>query len=394
MTRSVTVRTRFVVGAATACTAALTAALLITSPSYGAPAAAGPGGAPPATLPTTASATATTASTRTGPTTTTRSNWTDDDWITTTTTRTPCTAYTMLGAAPGGVLQSWTFENSTVPGWSGSGPTVAVSDAQAASGTHSLAVTGLDQGGYLATTIMSTANPDWYSVTAKVRLAPGASPRWLALKVDPGTQDTVPGYARATADGWTEVTAWYRTTTGSPANSCYPMTTGVSAPLRLSLALSAADCAAEAGPVNLYLDDVTVTRAPASLTGRPTAGPGPTCGSTTSTSTSPGTCRAGYTVVSQWPGGFQAGVGVTNLTDQTLTGWRVSWTLPAGETVTALWGAASWSQSAGTVTVTGPTWAPLGPGGTVTVGFVGSRSGSPQPLPVAVTLNGQSCPVS
>jgi len=47
-------------------------------------------------------------------------------------------------------------------------------------------------------------------------------------------------------------------------------------------------------------------------------------------------CRAAYTVTSQWPGGFGASVAVTNLGDP-LTGWRLTWSFPAGQAVTQLW---------------------------------------------------------
>ena len=49
-------------------------------------------------------------------------------------------------------------------------------------------------------------------------------------------------------------------------------------------------------------------------------------------------CRVDYVVSSQWSGGFTAGIKVTNLGDA-VTGWTLTWTFPAGQTVTQAWSA-------------------------------------------------------
>ncbi len=49
-------------------------------------------------------------------------------------------------------------------------------------------------------------------------------------------------------------------------------------------------------------------------------------------------CRVAYTVSSQWPSGFTADVGITNLGDP-INGWSLVWTFPSGQRVTQAWNA-------------------------------------------------------
>ncbi|MFI2508958.1 cellulase family glycosylhydrolase [Streptomyces sp. NPDC018972] len=101
-------------------------------------------------------------------------------------------------------------------------------------------------------------------------------------------------------------------------------------------------------------------------------------------------CRVDYTVASQWQGGFQAGVRITNLGDP-VSGWTLGFTMPdAGQKVVQGWNA-TWSQSGSTVTATAVDWnRALATGATVDVGFTGSFTGA-NPRPTAFTLNGVAC---
>ena len=49
-------------------------------------------------------------------------------------------------------------------------------------------------------------------------------------------------------------------------------------------------------------------------------------------------CRVDYVVSSQWDTGFTAAVKVTNLGDA-VSGWLLTWTFPAGQTVSQAWNA-------------------------------------------------------
>ncbi|MGW1605639.1 cellulase family glycosylhydrolase [Streptomyces eurythermus] len=101
-------------------------------------------------------------------------------------------------------------------------------------------------------------------------------------------------------------------------------------------------------------------------------------------------CKVDYTVTSQWQGGFQAGVKITNLGDP-VTGWTLKFSLPdAGQKLVQGWNA-TWSQSGSTVGATGIDWnRTLATGASTDLGFVGSFTGS-NPKPSAFSLNGVAC---
>ena len=100
-------------------------------------------------------------------------------------------------------------------------------------------------------------------------------------------------------------------------------------------------------------------------------------------------CRVTYTVTSQWQGGFGAGVTVTNL-GEPVTGWRLTWSFTAGQTVTQLWNGTV-TQSGAQVTVVNAAWnGSIGAGGDITVGFNGSWTGG-NPTPTDFALNGVAC---
>ncbi|MEV4685239.1 cellulase family glycosylhydrolase [Streptomyces kurssanovii] len=101
-------------------------------------------------------------------------------------------------------------------------------------------------------------------------------------------------------------------------------------------------------------------------------------------------CKVDYTVTSQWQGGFQGGVKITNL-GEPVKGWTLTFAMPdAGQKVVQGWNAA-WSQSGSTVSVTGVDWnRDLATGASTDLGFVGSFT-SANPKPTAFTLNGVAC---
>lgn len=101
-------------------------------------------------------------------------------------------------------------------------------------------------------------------------------------------------------------------------------------------------------------------------------------------------CKVDYTVTSQWQGGFQAGVKVTNL-GSPVDGWTLGFTLPdSGQKVVQGWNA-TWSQSGSAVTAAGVDWnRALATGASADLGLVGSFTGA-NPKPTAFTLNGVAC---
>ncbi|MFC8849878.1 MULTISPECIES: cellulose binding domain-containing protein [unclassified Micromonospora] len=100
-------------------------------------------------------------------------------------------------------------------------------------------------------------------------------------------------------------------------------------------------------------------------------------------------CRVDYQVTNQWSGGFGANVTVTNLGDP-LTGWTLTWSFTAGQTVTQAWNATA-TQSGTRVTATNVGYnGNLPTGGGTTFGFNGSWTGS-NPAPTSFAVNGVTC---
>ncbi|MFJ8146278.1 cellulase family glycosylhydrolase [Streptomyces sp. NPDC096048] len=101
-------------------------------------------------------------------------------------------------------------------------------------------------------------------------------------------------------------------------------------------------------------------------------------------------CKVDYTITSQWQGGFQAGVKITNL-GEPVSGWNLKFTMAdAGQKVVQGWNA-TWSQSGSVVTAAGADWnGALPTGASADLGFVGSFTGA-NPKPTSFTLNGVTC---
>lgn len=101
-------------------------------------------------------------------------------------------------------------------------------------------------------------------------------------------------------------------------------------------------------------------------------------------------CKVDYTVTSQWQGGFQAGVKITNL-GAPLTEWTLEFAMPdAGQKIVQGWNA-TWSQSGSTVTAVGADWnRRLATGAIADLGFTGTFTDA-NPKPTAFTLNGVTC---
>ena len=117
------------------------------------------------------------------------------------------------------------------------------------------------------------------------------------------------------------------------------------------------------------------------------------------------TCPVTYTIVNSWPGGFQAGITITNTGTSAINGWTLEWLFPGTQQISQLWGGNVSSQGQA-ITVTSLSWdASIPAGGSMnSVGFTatgtaatptafvfngvacgGGGSGSPPPTPIGVT---------
>jgi hypothetical protein len=100
-------------------------------------------------------------------------------------------------------------------------------------------------------------------------------------------------------------------------------------------------------------------------------------------------CTVGYTVSSQWPGGFGANVTIKNLGDP-VTSWTLVWSYAAGQVVTQAW-STTLTQSGAQVTAKNAGYnGSLATGASTTFGFNASWTGT-NPNPTAFTLNGIAC---
>jgi hypothetical protein len=101
-------------------------------------------------------------------------------------------------------------------------------------------------------------------------------------------------------------------------------------------------------------------------------------------------CKVAYKVTSQWQGGFQGDVSLTNLGDS-LGSWTLGFDFPdPGQKETQAWNA-TLSQSGSHVTATNATWnGALATNASTSFGFLGTFTGS-NPVPTSFTLNGVTC---
>jgi plastocyanin len=122
----------------------------------------------------------------------------------------------------------------------------------------------------------------------------------------------------------------------------------------------------------------------------PSASPSPSESPSESPSVSPspsvsgnGGCMAMYTVIAQWPGGFQASVMVMN-GPAPRTSWTVSWTFTDSQVVTQLWNGTA-SQNGAAVTVRNASYnGTLAANASAEFGFLANWNAS-NAIPVALT---------
>ncbi|MEV5487747.1 cellulase family glycosylhydrolase [Streptomyces bobili] len=90
-------------------------------------------------------------------------------------------------------------------------------------------------------------------------------------------------------------------------------------------------------------------------------------------------CAAAYTVGSDWGGGFNADVKVTNTGTTPISSWKVTWTWSGSQKVTSMWNATH-TQTGPTVTATNAAHnGTLAAGGSASFGFGGTPGGGSVP---------------
>ncbi len=98
-----------------------------------------------------------------------------------------------------------------------------------------------------------------------------------------------------------------------------------------------------------------------------------------------GNCMAEYVVTNSWNGGYQAEVTVMNHGTTPLSGWRVSWNIPSGQTINSVWNG-TLTQSGTQATVRNVDWnAQVAPDGRRSFGLSANAQGTGSPAQPTVT---------
>ncbi|MFJ8582592.1 PQQ-binding-like beta-propeller repeat protein [Micromonospora sp. NPDC093277] len=137
-------------------------------------------------------------------------------------------------------------------------------------------------------------------------------------------------------------------------------------------------------------------RVPGSPTTSPTVSPttSPTTSPTVSPTVSPtlsptnppaGACSATYSIVNQWPGGFQAEV-IVRAGSKAINGWSLQWSFANGQTISQFWNATMTTSGASVTSRNVSFNGALPANGSTNFGFLGSWNGANAiPAPITCT---------
>ncbi len=103
-------------------------------------------------------------------------------------------------------------------------------------------------------------------------------------------------------------------------------------------------------------------------------------------------CHVGYTVSSEWPGGFGAAITINNTGTTAISNWTLTWTFANGQTITQLWNGTV-SQSGANVSVANESYNGTIPsGGSYSgMGFNGSWNNTTNAVPTSFAVNSVAC---
>ncbi len=113
---------------------------------------------------------------------------------------------------------------------------------------------------------------------------------------------------------------------------------------------------------------------------------------TTQAGSSSFSCHVGYSIASQWPGGFEAILTLTNTSATAINNWTLTWSFANGQQITQLWTGAE-SQNGASVTVNSLSYdGNIGAGGSYTgLGFLGTWNNTANAVPGSFAINGTPC---
>ena len=113
---------------------------------------------------------------------------------------------------------------------------------------------------------------------------------------------------------------------------------------------------------------------------------------TTSAGASGSSCHVTYTIVNQWPGGFQANLTLTNTGTTAISSWTLIWSFANGQAITQLW-TGTVSQNGANVTVNNLNYdGNIPAGGSYSgLGFLGTWNNVTNAVPASFAINGTPC---
>lgn len=103
-------------------------------------------------------------------------------------------------------------------------------------------------------------------------------------------------------------------------------------------------------------------------------------------------CHIAYSIVNQWPGGFQAAITINNTGSSAWTNWTLTWSFANGQAITNLWNGAS-TQSGSSVKVNNLSYnGSIAAGGNYNgVGFTATWNNVTNADPSSFAVNGTAC---
>jgi endoglucanase len=103
-------------------------------------------------------------------------------------------------------------------------------------------------------------------------------------------------------------------------------------------------------------------------------------------------CHIGYTLSSEWAGGFGAAITINNTGTTAISNWTLTWTFANGQTITQLWNG-NVSQGGANVSVTNESYnGSIVSGGSYSgMGFNGTWNNTTNASPTSFAVNGVAC---
>jgi endoglucanase len=238
-------------------------------------------------------------------------------------------------------------------------------------------------GGPVTVTVTGTSGSLTASTSIALTITAGATPGFT-LAASPTSLSVTQGNTATDTVTVTDVGGF----TGSVTLAASGLPTGVTARFATnpttgsSVVTFTASSTAPAGTTAVTITGTSGTLAPVTTT----------VSLTVATGTTGFACHVGYTISSQWQGGFGAAITINNTGTAAISNWTLTWAFANGQTITQLWNGTE-TQSGANVTVTSLSYnGSIPAGGSYTgMGFNGTWNNTTNAAPTSFAVNGTTC---